>query len=155
MSDFLDVRLSKATVSILTAFAGREHVTVEEVLSLARELPKVLAENAGYKKTAVASPELPQAPPPSDAPMVDVANSVTEDAVICLCCGRAFTMLKRHLRAEHGLTEAAYREKFGLSDDHLLVAPSYSIRKAATAKRIGLGKYSRENADQPPPVAGA
>ncbi|WP_176250940.1 MULTISPECIES: MucR family transcriptional regulator [unclassified Sulfitobacter] len=154
MSDFLDVSLPKATVSILTAFAGREHVTVEEVLSLARELPKVLAENAGYKKTAVASKELPQAPP-SDAPMVDVANSVTEDAVICLCCGRAFTMLKRHLRAEHGLTEAAYREKFNLADDHLLVAPSYSIRKAATAKRIGLGKYSRENTDQSPPVSGA
>lgn len=154
MSDFLDVSLSKATVSILTAFAGREHVTVEEVLSLARELPKALAENAGYNKTTVASQELPQTTA-SEAPMVDVAHSVTEDAVICLCCGRAFTMLKRHLRAEHGLTEAAYREKFGLSDDHLLVAPSYSIRKAATAKRIGLGKYSRENADQLPPIAGA
>ena len=54
-----------------------------------------------------------------------------------------FKMLKRHIGAEHGLTEAAYRETFGLPDDFALVAPDYSELKAKTAKKLGLGTYDR------------
>ena len=53
-------------------------------------------------------------------------------------------MLKRHLKAEHGLTEDQYRAMFDLLEDFPLVAPNYSARKAKYAKKIGLGKYSRD-----------
>jgi len=79
---------------------------------------------------------------------VPVAESFTDDSVTCLCCGRSFTMLKRHLRAEHGLSESEYRIKFNLDDDHPLVAPNYSLRKADYAKKAGLGRYARDEAVQ-------
>ena len=72
---------------------------------------------------------------------------MTEDTIFCLCCGKGFKMLKRHLGAEHGLTEAEYRVMFNLPADTPLVAPSYSKRKAEYAKRAGLGKYSRDKSD--------
>jgi len=64
-------------------------------------------------------------------PAVPVAESVTDDSVTCLCCGRSFTMLKRHLRAEHGLSEGDYRIKFNLDDDH----PPCSAKLFFCAKR--------------------
>jgi predicted transcriptional regulator len=80
-------------------------------------------------------------------PAVPIDQSVTDEAVTCLCCGKSFTMLKRHLKAEHGLTEQQYRLRFALSEKHPLVAPNYSIRKAEYAKRIGLGKYTRDDVE--------
>lgn len=56
-------------------------------------------------------------------------------------------MLKRHLGAEHGMTESEYRQKFGLADDYPLVAPGYSERKANYARSVGFGKYSRQPSD--------
>ena len=76
-----------------------------------------------------------------------VRESVKDDHVVCLCCGGKFKMLKRHLGAEHGLTEMAYRERFGLSDEHPITAPAYSARKANYAKKVGFGKYSRHAAE--------
>ena len=69
---------------------------------------------------------------------------MTEDTIFCLCCGKGFKMLKRHLGAEHGLTEAEYRAMFNLPADMPLVAPSYSRKKAEYAKEAGFGKYSRK-----------
>ena len=56
-------------------------------------------------------------------------------------------MLKRHLKAEHGLTEDEYRARFDLPADMPLVAPNYSERKAAYAKRVGLGRYQRDTGE--------
>ena len=53
-------------------------------------------------------------------------------------------MIKRHLGVEHGLTEGEYRKLFDLPESMPLVAPSYSDRKAAHAKKVGLGKYHRD-----------
>jgi predicted transcriptional regulator len=52
-------------------------------------------------------------------------------------------MLKRHLGAEHNLTEAEYRAMFNLPADFPLVAPAYSRKKASHAKQAGFGKYDR------------
>jgi predicted transcriptional regulator len=141
--------LSDAALRIVTEFASRENATVDDVLSLARQLPAAL----GYANSMAVQPDPVPASSTqqSDArPAVDVSQSVSDDSVTCLCCGKSFTMLKRHLKAEHGLTEDEYRARFGLAEDHPLVAPNYSIRKAEYAKRIGLGKYARdENGPQP------
>ena len=75
---------------------------------------------------------------------MDPAQSVTRDEIFCLCCGKGFKMLKRHLGAEHGMTEEDYRAAFDLPPSMPLVAPSYSERKAAYARKAGLGTYARE-----------
>lgn len=76
-----------------------------------------------------------------------ISNSVSDEHVTCLCCGGKFKMLKRHLGAEHNLNEHQYRERFGLEDDHPIVAPSYHKRKSNYARKVGFGKYARNGAE--------
>ena len=143
----LGQELSPSIATIVAAFATREAATVDEIVELARRLSGMLP--AGNATDNALNQERPEEVlrentenPPT--PAVSLDNAVTEDHVFCLCCGRGFTMLKRHLKAEHNLTEDQYRTKFDLPDDFPLVAPSYSARKAAYAKQVGLGKYRRE-----------
>jgi predicted transcriptional regulator len=49
-------------------------------------------------------------------------------------------MLKRHLQTAHVMTPEQYRAKWGLRDDHPLVAPAYSERRSQMAKQLGLGE---------------
>ena len=78
-----------------------------------------------------------EAPP---APAVPIDASVGKDAITCLECGKTFKTLKRHLSTEHDMSPADYRARWQLSKDYPLVAPSYSKRRADTAKKIGLGR---------------
>lgn len=71
------------------------------------------------------------------------APSTTPDAVICLECGKKFSMLKRHLGTYHDISAAAYRTKWKLPSTYPMVAPNYAILRSALAVKIGLG-HSRE-----------
>lgn len=137
--------LSDAVVRVLSRFAARENATVEEIVALARQLPAALGGSAEFPQETAIVKMVGPGSPSSILPAVPIDQSVSDESVTCLCCGRSFTMLKRHIKAEHGFTESHYRAQFGLSEDHPLVAPNYSIRKAEHAKRIGLGKYDRDD----------
>jgi len=76
---------------------------------------------------------------PARTPAVAVRASVKPDAITCLECGRKLKMLKRHLSADHKLTPAEYRARWGLNADYPIVAPNYAATRAALAKSIGLG----------------
>ena len=73
-------------------------------------------------------------------PAVPIKKSITDDYVICLEDGKKFKMLKRHLRTTYGLSPEDYRTRWGLGSDYPMVAPNYSKRRSAFAKKIGLGK---------------
>ncbi|MEC7203537.1 MAG: MucR family transcriptional regulator, partial [Pseudomonadota bacterium] len=47
---------------------------------------------------------------------------------------------KRHLRTSYGLSPEEYRSKWGLPSDYPMVAPNYSKKRSAFAKKIGLGR---------------
>ena len=135
--------MADAVSRILASFAARDNATVEDVIALAQQLPGAFARSG---QTPAQTPQiLATEHALKSRPAVAIDQSVTDETVTCLCCGRGFTMLKRHLKAEHGLTESQYRAQFDLSEDHPLVAPNYSIRKAEYARRIGLGKYARDD----------
>lgn len=138
---------SDSVARIVAAFAAREAATVEEVVELANRLSQTFTGLPETKTQSALRSSASQAATQVIAdgiPAIPIEDAVTDDTVYCLCCGRGFTMLKRHLMAEHGLTEEQYRIKFGLAEDFPLVAPNYSQRKAAYAKEVGLGKYRRE-----------
>lgn len=124
---------------IVAAYAARPDVGPDDIVTLYNRLTG----EAGAPAPAAA----PRAAAPAEgaalSPAIPLDKAVTEDKVFCLCCGRGFKMLKRHLGSEHGMTEAEYRRAFGLPEDMPLVAPSYSRKKAAHAKRAGFGKYDR------------
>ena len=91
-------------------------------------------------------------------PAVPIKRSVQRDHVVCLECGFRSQMLRRHLRIKHGLDAAAYRSRWKLSADHPLTAPSYSERRSAMAKQLGLGRSPHQTELSPsvseaPPAA--
>ena len=131
-----------AIATIVSGFASRSDVTIDDILTLVERLRGT----ATPAETAI--PAAAIAPKARATPAASVEQTMTEDTIFCLCCGKGFKMLKRHLGAEHGLTEAEYRAMFNLPADTPLVAPSYSKRKAEYAKRAGLGKYARDKSDR-------
>lgn len=117
--------------TIVASFAARPDATPDAIVELYNRLNGEATAGGGTPSESQVAPALP------------LDRAVTEDKVYCLCCGRGFKMLKRHLKAEHGLTEAEYRTMFNLPADMALVAPSYSRKKASHAKQAGFGKYDR------------
>jgi predicted transcriptional regulator len=81
-------------------------------------------------------------------PAVPIRRSVTDDRIVCLEDGKKLKMLKRHLMAEHGMTPAEYRAKWGLRPDYPMIAPNYSAQRQTLAKQSGLGRRPA-----PPPPA--
>jgi len=142
-----------AVATIVASYAQRPDVSSDQIVSLAAKLLPVFT-GLTAAATATASVanvpathniEAPITKPATMTPAIPIDQAVTDEKVYCLICGKGFTMLKRHLKAEHGLSEDEYRQMFGLPDDFPLVAPNYSKRKAAYAKKAGLGKYRRDN----------
>lgn len=125
-------------VQIVAAYAARPDVSAADIAALVEKLSKVLGVDEAGAGAAMLSAPMP--------PAVSREEAVTRDRVYCMCCGRGFKMLKRHIGAEHDLTEAQYRARFGLPDGFPLVAPAYSESKAAHARTAGLGRHPRQAA---------
>jgi len=123
------------TTDIVAAYASRNQMPQSELAGLINTVFGTLSGLAGGAGAQVET--APEAPP---APAVPIDASVGKDAIICLDCGKGFKTLKRHLSTEHGLAPAEYKARWQLSKDYPLVAPSYSKRRADTAKKIGLGR---------------
>ena len=127
--------LAMAT-EIVAAYASRNQMSQGELPDLIHSVHATLNALAG----GTGGPEADAAADAPPAPAVPIDASVSKDAIICLECGKGFKTLKRHLSTEHSLLPADYRARWQLSKDYPLVAPSYSKRRADTAKKIGLGR---------------
>ncbi|MER2198417.1 MucR family transcriptional regulator [Methylobacterium brachiatum] len=68
-----------------------------------------------------------------------IRKSIQQDGIVSFIDGKTYKTLKRHLTA-NGLSPQSYRERFGLSVDYPMVAPSYAAQRSALAKAIGLGQ---------------
>jgi predicted transcriptional regulator len=99
------------------------------------DLPKLI--NDVHRALATAGQ--PVAPHRGE-PAVTVRQSVKSDHLVCLECGRHFSMLRRHLATDHQLTPDQYRQKWGLPRDYPIVAPEYAKTRSRLAKKIGLGR---------------
>ncbi|MEO5333455.1 MAG: MucR family transcriptional regulator [Magnetococcus sp. YQC-5] len=99
----------------------------------------VQSETMDVKQEAIPSPaKTVEAAKTVIKPFVPIEKSITDDRVICLCCGKEMTFLKGHITSEHKLTEKQYREMFNLSNEHPLTAPSYSAKRRESAKENNL-----------------
>jgi predicted transcriptional regulator len=118
---------------IVRRYAGHHHVEVGELSGLIATVQRTLG---GLGQNATAAEVL--------VPAVPIKRSVHDDYVVCLECGFRGLVLRRHLRTGHGLDVAAYRGRWKLPPDHVLIAPAYSTRRSALAKEIGLGRKLRQ-----------
>ena len=128
------------TTDIVSAYASHNQMPQGELTALITSVHNTLMGLSG----GTAGTEEAQV---SDAPLtpaVPIDASVGRDAITCLECGKNFKTLKRHLSTEHELSPSEYRGRWQLSKEYPLVAPSYSERRADTAKKIGLGRKPGE-----------
>jgi predicted transcriptional regulator len=73
-------------------------------------------------------------------PVVSVKASIKPDHLVCLACGAKQKILKRHIKASHGLSPAEYKDRYNLPSDYPMVAAVYAKRRSKLAKKIGLGR---------------
>ena len=88
---------------------------------------------------ALGTVEQASAARPKAEPAVPVRKSVLASHVVCLDCGKHFSMLRRHLMTDHKMTPEQYRQRWELPSSYPLVAPAYAKRRSSLAKKFGLG----------------
>lgn len=121
--------LINLTADIASAYVASNKIEAENVGKLVADIHGALS-SLGDQGSSEEAPE----------PVVPIRSSVKKDHLVCLACGKKMKMLKRHLRTEHDMSPAEYREAYNLSSDYPLVAPDYAETRRALAKKIGLGK---------------
>jgi predicted transcriptional regulator len=129
-SDFLSL-----TTNIVAAHVSNNSVAVADLPKLIRDVHSAL--------TSVGKDAAPQeAERPT--PAVPIKKSVMPEYIVCLEDGKKLKMLKRHLKTAYNMTPEEYRDRWGLSADYPMVAPSYARQRSRLAKQIGLGTRSRK-----------
>lgn len=122
--------LMALTSEVVAAYVGNNAISTTELPELIGTIHEKLSTlGRAPAETAV-----------EQKPAVPIKRSVTNQALLCLDCGKAQKMLKRHLKAAHNLTPEEYRAKWQLPYDYPMVAPDYAEKRRTLAKQIGLGR---------------
>ena len=135
VADDTSTRILELTAQIIVGYVSNNPLPPRDVAQLITDT------HGALKQLASTSTELSSAI--ALVPAVPIRKSVTKNAIICLEDGRPFRSLKRHLKAEHGLSADQYREKWGLPADYPMVPASYSAQRSELAKASGLGRQTR------------
>jgi predicted transcriptional regulator len=130
-------RIVELTADIVSAYVSHNSISRDQVPELIVNVSTTLKEKLYGREEAEAEPQKPAVP---------IRKSVTQDAVICLECGKKAKSLKRHIRTAHDMTPEEYRAKWNLPKHHPLVAPSYAERRSQLARSMGLGRKRQEAA---------
>jgi predicted transcriptional regulator len=120
----------KFAAQIVSAHISRNAVSSTELSKLIVEVHRALTTAGEPIETLRAEPA------------VAIRQSVKPDHLVCLECGKHFSMLKRHLATDHKLTPAEYRQKWDLPREYPIVAPEYALVRSRLAKKNGLGQKS-------------
>jgi predicted transcriptional regulator len=123
--------IQEQTAEIVAAYLSKNSVSVADVPNVIGQVYQALAR--------LGQPVEPE----TLTPAVPIKRSVGEDFIVCLECGAKSRVLRRHLQTAHNLTPQGYRERWKLPKDYPLVAPSYSVRRSAMAKAVGLGRKGK------------
>ena len=132
-----DGNFIELTAEIVSAYVSNNTVPAGEIPSLINQVHAALTRVSGKSAEGSAEPL---------KPAVSVKKSITPEYIVCLEDGKKFKSLKRHLRTQYNMTPEQYREKWGLSTDYPMVAPSYAAARSQLAKQMGLGQQRRRGA---------
>ena len=96
-------QLLTLATDIVSAHVSNNAVPPDQLPSLIQQVFNTLA--TVEQKTAT---------PPRPEPAVPIKQSVTPGHIVCLECGKQFSMIKRHLTTDHKLTPEQYRQRWEL-----------------------------------------
>lgn len=141
----------QTAASIVIAYLGQRNLEPDQLIALIKDVRRALAEDLGEPAPSRSADASQANLGESPTPPPTVAETISDEFLICLEDGRPYRSLKRHLMARYGMTPEDYRSKWNLPADYPMVAPSYARERSEVAKRIGLGK-SRHDPAKPPAV---
>ena len=124
--------LSRLTSDIVAAYVEHNHVQPDKLPDLLGTVHATLV--------LLSMPVQARVVVEAAVPAVPIKKSVLGDRIICLCCGKSFATLKRHIRTDHCLEADDYRDRFGLPRTYPMTCEDYSKRRTELAKRAGLGR---------------
>src|SRR5208337_3787694 len=107
-------------VSLSPMSADEIASSLRQVFGTLHELQK--AETAGIELAPTA--EVAGEAPTEEKPVLSPANSIQNDKVICLECGKEMRQLSTKHLVLHGMSQKEYREKYGFSMRTPLAAKS-------------------------------
>src|SRR5271156_3435063 len=105
----LDTDEKAHVAQILSSYLSNNSVAAADLAGVIESVKRAFGAHSTDAATSSTAEQ-----PKTWAPAVPIKRSVTPDAVICLCCGAAFTSLKRHLAQAHNLGPTDYRAAFHL-----------------------------------------
>ncbi|MGU3537411.1 MucR family transcriptional regulator [Methylobacterium sp. A54F] len=136
------------TADVVSAYVSKNSLPLSELPSILAQVHSSLISLGARQEGA--EPGLQK------ATAAQIKKSVTPDALISFEDGKPYRTLRRHLN-NRGLTPEEYRIKWGLAPDYPMTAASYSDRRSALARSLGLGHLRRKQpakvAVAPEPVA--
>jgi predicted transcriptional regulator len=134
--------------NVAASYLRRNPVGLDQIESVIEHVSRALqkaATGTDIIATQQQQPEQVQTAPVEEkrSPAVPIKKSIQREFVVCLEDGFKGRTLKKHLMVAHSLTPEQYRERWGLSSEHPMVAPAYSEQRSAMAKKLGLGQMGR------------
>ena len=127
MSDEVFPDVLGLTAKIVSAHIGKNKVETGGLPALIQAVYRSLATAAEAEVPTVAQ-----------EPAVPVKRSVFPDYIVCLEDGAKLKILKRHLKTRYDMTPEQYRAKWNLPSSYPMIAPNYTKRRSALAKKTGL-----------------
>jgi predicted transcriptional regulator len=80
-------------------------------------------------------------------PDIEPSESIHEQEIICMECGKGFKQLTPTHLKKHNLTASRYREKYGFRNSQPLAARASTEKRRSLAEQLGTGqrlKMARE-----------
>jgi predicted transcriptional regulator len=133
------------TADIVSAYVSNNPVP-------AADLPALIAQV--HRSLSSLTDTVAELPAEDQKPAVNPKRSVHDDHIVCLEDGKKYKSLKRHLMTHHGLSPDDYRARWKLPHDYPMVAPNYAAARSALAKKMGLGRKPKVQAEAAPAKRG-
>lgn len=139
-----DTKLLDKATQIVVAQLSTTATPGSEVPGFIRSVYQTLVELSGQETAQAGDSEPTSAVDANIQPAVPIADSITDEHIICLEDGKPLRMLKRYLMSHYGLTPEQYRSKWGLPHDYPMIAPQVSEQRSNSARSSGFGKANKK-----------
>lgn len=126
---------TELAAEIVSAYVANNPVPPAELPALIKRVHEAVFGLSATGSSGSATPHV-EVDKPSAA---QIRKSVRHEGIVSFIDGKSYKTLKRHLSA-NGLDPHSYRKRYGLPADYPMIAPSYTERRSAIAKAIGLGR---------------
>lgn len=136
-------KLLEMAASIVEAQAAGSSLDTDEVLESLRRVFGVIRE-----LDAIESGKEPEtasiSPTQTGGLRVSPAESIQDDHVVCLECGRQFDQVTANHLKSHGLTPREYKKKWGFRLKDSLACKNLQQSRSDAAKKRGIPKELKE-----------